>query len=122
MFVRTPLVKLLAVAAIGVAACAGAAEAQTESPVVVMLDGSAIDQGAPPHAVPAEAVNNLIGNVGLRDPLPYFAARVGDTIALQGGADGSDGWFALRSVPPSWSSEPGVDDGLQNFLLAGPGL
>ena len=43
-------------------------------------------------------------------------------MTLPGGQDGNDGWFAIRSAPASWASETGVDDGLQNFLLAGPGL
>ena len=43
-------------------------------------------------------------------------------MTLPGGQDGNDGWFAITSPPGAWASEPGSDDGLQNYFLAGPGL
>ena len=93
------------------------------APVLVILDPTAIDYGPPPHLIPSEVANDLIGNVGLRDQIPYFATRAGDSVTLPSGDGlGNDGWFAARSVPSSWASEPGADDGLQNYWLAGPGL
>jgi hypothetical protein len=103
---------------------AGARSASAQStPVLLLLDPTTFDFGPAPHLIPSEAANELIGNVGLRDRIPYFDTRVGDTVTLPGGDGlGNDGWFAIRSVPPSWESEPGSGDGLENFWLAGPGL
>ena len=84
----------------------GPGRAQTP-PVLLVLDETAIDHGPPPHLIPADAVNDQISNVGLREPIPYFSARVGTSVTLPGGQDGNDGWFALRTVPASWASEPG---------------
>jgi hypothetical protein len=106
----------------GIGVGSDAAFAQT-TPTVVLLDPTAFDFGPSPHLIPSEVANELIGNVGLRDRIPYFATRVGDTVTLPSGDGmGNDGWFAVRSVPGSWESEPGAADGLQNFWLAGPGL
>jgi hypothetical protein len=105
--------------AIGMAAASVGAQEQT--PIVLVLDETAIDHGPPPHVIPADAVNDLVRSVGLRDPLPYFNARVGSSATLPSGAAGNFGWFALRNVPAAWMSEDG-DDGLVNYLLAGPGL
>jgi len=114
-----------AVVACGIGAAAGSLAAQDAAqtpPVLLVLDETAIDHGPPPHLIPFDAVNDQISNIGLRDPIPYFSARVGTSVTLPSGQDGNDGWFALRTVPASWASEPGSDDGLQNFLLAGAGL
>lgn len=35
---------------------------------------------------------------------------------------GDEGWFALKTIPDSWITDGPTDDGLRNFLLAGPGL
>jgi hypothetical protein len=60
--------------------------------------------------------------VGVRDELGYFQNHLHAQVILLTGRNGSDGWFALRSVPESWASEPGANDGIENFALAGPGL
>jgi len=96
--------------------------AQTEPAVLLLLDRSAIDHGDETHLVPADAANVAIASVGLREPLPFFAARVGETFTIPGGTAESAGWFALRAAPDTWASEPGGADGLENFALAGPGL
>jgi hypothetical protein len=70
----------------------------------------------------AEEVNSTIAKMGVRDPLPFFSSRVGQHVVLSGGEPGNDSWFALKSVPDAWSSASGANDGLENYLLAGPGL
>ena len=110
------------VAASVMAAGAAASRAQTPPPVLLILDQTAIQYGPPPLAMLPEAVNAPIKAVGLRDALPYFAARTDESTTLASGQEGNDGWFAIRSVPASWASEPGTDDGLQNYWLAGSGL
>ena len=96
--------------------------AQTDPAVLLLLDRSAIDYGDETHLVPADAANVAIASVGLREPLPFFAARVGETLTIPGGTADSAGWFAVREAPAAWASEPGGADGLENFALAGPGL
>ena len=108
-------------------ACAAGAAVQTVSgdeppAVLILLDRDALDHGPPPHPIPGEAVNDLIASVGVRDQLPYFAANIGQPLTLLGCQHGSDGWFALTNIQPGWASEPGANDGLENYLLAGPGL
>jgi hypothetical protein len=112
------------VAGLALAAALGAAgpvRAQ-EPPLLLLLDRSAIDYGPDPHAIPAQAANVDIADIGLRDQLPYFAARVATSVTLPGGAAESPGWFAVRTVPGGWASDAGLTDGLDNFFVAGPGL
>jgi hypothetical protein len=90
--------------------------------VLLLLDRSAVDYGDDTHLIPAEAANSEIADVGLRNQLPFFLARKGEAFTLPGGAGGSDGWFALRSVQGAWATEDGAGDGLENFFLAGAGL
>jgi hypothetical protein len=96
--------------------------AQTQSPLFVILDKDAIDYGPSPHLLPADAVDPLIAGVGVRDELPYFSGHVGQQAILTSGHSGNDGWFALKTVPASWATQVGAADGLENYLLAGPGL
>ena len=87
------------------------ATAQTSAPLLVLLDLDALE-----HRFAPDAINDPIAGVGVRDPLPFFAANIGQRIALPG-----KGWFGLVAVPVSWHN-PGEDHGLQNYFLAGPGL
>ncbi len=59
-----------------------------------------------------------------RDILRYFAdpANIGDTIVLLTGGTGDEGWFAPTQIPASWAAAGPTNNGLQNFILAGPGL
>ena len=107
---------------LGMVTASLAAQDQVPPPVLLVLDETAIDHGPPPHLIPADAVNDEVANVGLRDPIPYFSARVGTSVTLPSGQPGNDGWFAITSAPAAWASEASSDDGLQNFFLAGPGL
>ena len=100
------------------------AVAQTldQPPLLLVLDMDAIDYGAAPHLLPANAVDPEVAAVGVREELPYFQSHVDSQVVLTGGQNGSDGWFAIRSVPSGWSSAEDENDGLANFALAGPGL
>jgi hypothetical protein len=91
-------------------------------PVLLVLDSGAIDFGPAPHLLPADAVNTDIAGVGVRDELVYFSSHVGSQVVLTSSQSGNDAWFALRTIPSAWESEPGLNDGLENFALAGPGL
>jgi hypothetical protein len=96
--------------------------AQEPSPVLLILDRSAIDYGDETHLIPEQAANVSIANVGLRNQLPFFVARKGESFTLPIVTGGSNGWFAMRSVPRSWATEDGSNDGPENFFVAGPGL
>src|SRR5262245_55763889 len=100
------------VAAGGMLTVTAHGHAQDQPPVLVLIDGTALDIGDETHRIPTGSANEGIAAVGLRDALPFFAARIGNSLVLPGGADGNDGWFAIRSVPAAWDSEPGAGDGL----------
>jgi molybdopterin-binding protein len=72
--------------------------------------------------LPEGAVDPDLAGVGVREELPYFQGHVDAQVVLTGGQNGNDGWFALRTVPISWSTGDGLNDGIENFALAGPGL
>ncbi len=55
----------------------------------------------------------------MRDELPI---PVGTTLTLPAGEVGDEGWFALKTIPDSWADAGPTDDGLRNYILAGPGL
>jgi hypothetical protein len=112
----------MAIVVAGLSAASAAVTAQAPSPVLLILDKSAIDYLDETHLIPEQAANSGLANPGLRDQLPFFGARKGESFTLPSGLGPSDGWFALRSVPPSWASEDGLDDGLENFFVAGAGL
>src|SRR5437867_3051308 len=118
-FVRRMLGGLIASAALTAVAPLAA---QDQSSVLVILDQNSVDVGPPPHEVPAELANIAIAGPGVREELPYFAARTGQRAILRGGAVNNSGWFAMRAAPESWDSEPGAHDGLQNFAMAGAGV
>ncbi len=88
----------------------------------LILDEDAIDNGLPPNFFSANDVNDDIAEIGVRDQLRYFAANVGETITLWSGQVGDEGWFAVKTIPDNWVTAGPTDDGLMNYLLAGPGL
>jgi CSLREA domain-containing protein len=90
---------------------------------MLAIDKDSIDNGRPPNNFSKAAVNDGSARIGLRTTLPAFAgANVGRRLTLHTGAVGSEGWFALKTVPASWVSTGPTTDGLRNYLLAGPGL
>lgn len=92
-----------------------------ESPTLLLLDANAIRSNVAPNQFAPVAINATIADVGVRDALPYFNVHEGQAIALPGGTPGHEGWYAFSAVPGTWSSSAG-DDGLENFVWAGPGL
>ncbi|MEQ1728983.1 MAG: hypothetical protein ABL982_11430 [Vicinamibacterales bacterium] len=106
----------------GLLSIAATLAAQAPQPVLVVLDRSGLDVGEAPHLVPSGTVNEAIAAVGLRESLPFFSARLGETVTLPGGGDGGDGWFVLRAVPAAWAPTEDVSGGLEDFFLAGAGL
>jgi hypothetical protein len=124
MRVNTNVVRWIATAmiAIGGVLAARPGLAQSEPPLLLVLDRSAVDHGDETHLIPSDAANEAIAAPGLRDVLPYFAARIGETVTLPGGHDASAGWFAISTVSPGWASDPSLNDGLENFVVAGAGL
>lgn len=109
--------------ACGIAFAPAVARAQdAEPPVLLVIDKHAIEYGLEPYQVPPDVVNDLIAAVGVRDPLPFFSVNAGRQFILRTGTEGNDSWFALTGAPATWESDSGANDGLQNFVLAGPGL
>ena len=89
---------------------------------LLLLDRDAIAAHIGPNAFTRADVNEDIAAVGLRAPLPYFERNAGATITLHSGHLAQEGWFALRSIPPSWAAAGPTSNGLLNFVQAGPGL
>lgn len=95
----------------------------TESVHLLVLDEDAIDNGCSINRFSGRDVNDGIAAVGLRAVLPWFATHPGKEIVIPSGEVGDEGWFALKSVQVAWrSAGPDREDGLRNYLEAGPGL
>jgi hypothetical protein len=97
------------------------------SPVVFLLiDEDSIDNGSQPNNFTEIDVNDLVADLGLRTQLPYFASNIDETIELNTGQIGDEGWFAITNIPDSWADAGPTDDGLENFIgvnnLVGQGL
>lgn len=99
------------------------APARAQEPVtVLLLDRNSIQAGVEPTNFPPAGINTAIADIGVRDALPFFNARVGQQLTLPAGSLGHEGFLAFVAVPPSWDSTAGEGDGLDNFVYAGPGL
>lgn len=91
--------------------------------VFLVIDSDSISNGDPPNFFSAVDVNDQLATVGLRATLPAFSgAKIGTQIELWTGTVGDEGFFALKSIPGLWNLAGPTTDGLQNFILAGPGL
>lgn len=97
-----------------------AARAQTVSSVAIVIDSGALDIGPVPHAIAPDAANASLAAVGVREPLPFFAQRLGHVLSLRTGPDAH--WLSLEAVANLWESSPGAGDGVANFVEAGPGV
>jgi len=98
-----------------------------EPALFLLIDEDSIDNGSPPNFFSDVAVNDQKAGIGLRAPLPAFdVPNVGERLILHTGEVGDEGWFALKTIPPSWAETDPTDDGLRNFVgvgnLLGPGL
>ena len=94
-----------------------------DPPVFLLLDEDAIGKDLAPNFFDEVDVNEQNADKGVRTHLPFFADPSEDrTITLHSGPMGDEGWFALKTVPGSWLPLGPTDNGLKNFLMAGPGL
>jgi hypothetical protein len=92
-----------------------------ELPLLLVVDRTTVSENRPAGATDA-GLNRAIADVGLRDLLPHFQARVGEHVVLTVHEGDDNGWFAFGEDPDAWDSAPESADGLVNFFLAGPGL
>ncbi len=90
--------------------------------VFLLIDEESIDNGNEPNDFSERDVNDQLADIGLRQPLKYFEDHIGDEIVLYTGQVGDEGWFALRETPDSWLSAGPLSNGIQNYLVPGPGL
>ena len=90
--------------------------------VFLVIDEDSIDNGNRPNFFSAAEVNDDIAKIGLRKQLRYFADHPLTLLTLHTGQVGDEGWFALKTIPSSWFSAGPTEDGLLNYLMAGPGL
>jgi len=90
--------------------------------VFIVIDEDSIDNGNEPNNFSDTDVNDQIAKIGQRTQLKYFKENVGKTIELYTGEVGDEGWFALKTIPNRWINSGPTENGLQNFLVPGPGL
>lgn len=93
-----------------------------ESPILLVIDEDAIDNGNEPNSFSETDVNDQWAEVGERRQLKYFAENVGRTIELYTGEVGDEGLHALKTIPNSWKSAGPTNNGAINYVEAGPGL
>jgi len=84
------------------------------SAIFLLIDEESIDNGNEPNDFSETDVNDQIAEVGLRKPLQFFEANIGQTIELYTGQVGDEGWFALKTIPNSWKSAGPTNNGTQN--------
>lgn len=90
--------------------------------VFLLIDEESIDNGNPPNNFSANDVNDQLATIGLRQPLRFFEDNVGREIDLFTGQVGDEGWFALKTIPNSWTNTGPTGNGLKNYLTPGPSL
>lgn len=90
--------------------------------VFLVIDEDSIDNVNEPNNFSDTEVNDHIARIGLRDQLKFFKENVGKTIELYTGEVGDEGWFALKTIPNRWVNAGPTENGLQNYLVPGPGL
>ncbi|WP_373523775.1 hypothetical protein [Aquiflexum sp.] len=90
--------------------------------VFLVIDENSIDNGNEPNDLTDMDVNDQIARIGQREQLKYFKENVGKTIELYSGEVGDEGWFALKTIPNRWVNAGPTENGLQNYLVPGPGL
>lgn len=95
---------------------------QNTEAVFLLIDEESIDNGNEPNNFSETDVNDQLADIGLRQPLKYFADNVGKTINLYTGQVGDEGWFALKTIITSWKETGPTTNGLKNYLTPGPSL
>ncbi|MBD3401751.1 hypothetical protein GF420_02560 [candidate division GN15 bacterium] len=90
--------------------------------MLLVIDEDSIDNGNEPNDFSDVDVNDQKAELGVRDQLRYFGRNVGREVTLYTGEVGDEGWFALKTIPDVWRSAGPTDNGVQNYVLAGPGL
>lgn len=90
--------------------------------VFLVIDENSIDNGNEPNDFSETDVNDQIASIGQREQLKFFKENTGKTIELYTGEVGDEGWFAIKNIPNRWVNAGPTDNGLQNYLVPGPGL
>jgi hypothetical protein len=98
------------------------ANGSTNKAVLLVIDEESIENGNAPNNFSDKQVNDDIASIGLRATLPYFKSNIGKTINLYTGEVGDEGWFAIKTIPSSWSGAGPYLQGARNYVYAGPGL
>ncbi len=76
--------------------------------VLLAIDKNGIDDKKAPTFFSPFQVNNDVAAIGVRAQLRFFRDRVGETITLPTGEVGDEGWFALKTIPASWTQAGGA--------------
>jgi len=90
--------------------------------VFLLIDEESIDNGNEPNNFSETDVNDQLAEVGLRQQLRFFEENVGNTIQLYTGQVGDEGWHAPKTILNSWINTGPTGNGLENYLVPGPGL
>lgn len=88
----------------------------------LFIDEDSIDNGNEPNNFSETEVNDDLAAIGLRRTLRYFEENIGETLDLNTGQVGDEGWHAPKRFPSSWINAGPTNNGLLNYLTPGPGL
>ncbi|MCX2743074.1 hypothetical protein OO013_04315 [Mangrovivirga sp. M17] len=91
-------------------------------PVFLVIDEESISEGLPLNDFSASEINGDIADIGFRQELKFFDENPDMQIDLLTGQVGDEGWFALTVIPEVWRFTGPMANGLENYVLAGPGL
>lgn len=118
---RTNRLRLAAPALVALLVPQPATVSAEDLPLLLVVDRTSVTESRLDGAT-AAGLNRAIADVGVRDLMPHFQARVGDRVVLTVHEGDDNGWFAFGEDPDAWDSGPESADGLVNYFLAGPGL
>jgi len=118
MIKKTIMITSIAVliAAISVATTMTMVQAGEKAAIFLLIDEDSIDNGNPPNFFSDVQVNDDMADIGLRTELRFFDQNPGETITLNTGEVGDEGWFAPKTILQSWTDAGPTGDGLRNFV------
>jgi len=89
--------------------------APSRAATFLVLDADGLQAGAPPNFLSPTEVNENLADISTRSPLNGLQTRLGAILTLPTGQVGDEGWFALKTVPSTWTAAGPTLEGVRNF-------